>query len=91
MRWKSISPKWPRALRESVSEVSTATAFNSATTRSINSSNHYILTAKCQRLPSETKSWLDYSSYLDAGTARAFDLLLNIRWLDNVIKLAVEG
>jgi hypothetical protein len=38
-----------------------------------------------------TKSWLDYSSYLDAGTAGAFDLLLNIRLLDNVMKLAVEG
>jgi len=38
-----------------------------------------------------TKSWLDYSSYLDAGTAGAFDLRLNIRLLDNVMKLAVEG
>jgi 3-oxoacyl-[acyl-carrier-protein] synthase-3 len=38
-----------------------------------------------------TKSWLDYSSYLDAATAGAFDLLLNIRLLDNVMKLAVEG
>jgi hypothetical protein len=38
-----------------------------------------------------TKSWLDYSSSLDAGTAGAFDLLLNIRLLDNVMKLAVEG
>ena len=55
MRWKSISAKLPRVLRESVSEFSTATAFNSATTRSINSSNHYILTAKCQRLPSEPR------------------------------------
>jgi hypothetical protein len=34
---------------------------------------------------------LDYSSYLDAATAGAFDLLLNIRLLDNVMKLAVEG
>jgi hypothetical protein len=33
-----------------------------------------------------TKSWLGYSSSLDAGTAGAFDLLLN-----NVMKLAVEG
>jgi 3-oxoacyl-[acyl-carrier-protein] synthase-3 len=38
-----------------------------------------------------TKSWLDYSSYLDAATAEAFDLLQNIRLLDNVMKLAVEG
>jgi hypothetical protein len=38
-----------------------------------------------------TKSWLGYSSSLDAGTAGAFDLLLNIRLLDNVMKLAVEG
>jgi len=38
-----------------VSEFSTATAFNSATTRSINSSQHYILTAKWQRLPSEPR------------------------------------
>jgi hypothetical protein len=43
--------KWPRALRESVSEFSTATAFKSPTTRSINSSQHYIVTAKWQRLP----------------------------------------
>ena len=55
MRWKSISAKWPRALRESVSEFSTATAFNSATTRSINSSKDYIITAKGQRLPSERR------------------------------------
>jgi 3-oxoacyl-[acyl-carrier-protein] synthase III len=27
-----------------------------------------------------TKSWLDYSSYLDAATAGAFDLRQNIRW-----------
>ncbi len=38
-----------------------------------------------------TKSWLDYSSYLDAATAGAFDLLQNISLLDNVMKLAVEG
>jgi 3-oxoacyl-[acyl-carrier-protein] synthase-3 len=38
-----------------------------------------------------TKSWWDYSSYLDAATAGAFELLLNIRLLDNVMKLAVEG
>src|SRR4028118_808977 len=54
MRWESISAKLPRALRESVSEFSTATAFKRATTRSINS-NHYILTAKWQRLPSEPR------------------------------------
>ena len=38
-----------------------------------------------------TKSWLDYSSYLDAATAGAFDLRQNIRLLENVIKLGVEG
>jgi 3-oxoacyl-[acyl-carrier-protein] synthase-3 len=38
-----------------------------------------------------TKSWLDYSSYLDASTGGAFDLRQNIRLLDNVMKLAVEG
>jgi len=38
-----------------------------------------------------TKSWLDYFSYLDAATAGAFDLLQNIRLLDNVMKLAVKG
>lgn len=37
-----------------------------------------------------TKTGLDYSSYLDAATAGAFDLLQNIRLLDNVMKLAVE-
>ncbi|MEG4109800.1 3-oxoacyl-[acyl-carrier-protein] synthase III C-terminal domain-containing protein [Microcoleus sp. S13_C5] len=38
-----------------------------------------------------TKSWLDYSSYLDAATAGAFDLRQNIRLLDNIMKLGVEG
>ncbi|MEG4629021.1 hypothetical protein QUB56_05105 [Microcoleus sp. AR_TQ3_B6] len=38
-----------------------------------------------------TKSWLDYSSYLDAATAGAFDLLQNIRLLDNLMKLGIEG
>ncbi|MEG4997603.1 3-oxoacyl-[acyl-carrier-protein] synthase III C-terminal domain-containing protein [Microcoleus sp. B4-D4] len=38
-----------------------------------------------------TKSWLDYSSYLDAAAAGAFDLRQNIRLLDNVMKLGVEG
>jgi 3-oxoacyl-[acyl-carrier-protein] synthase III len=38
-----------------------------------------------------TKSWFDYSSYFDAATAGAFDLLQNIRLLENVMKLAVEG
>jgi len=38
-----------------------------------------------------TKSWLDYSSYLDAATAGAFDLLQNMSLLDNLMKLAVEG
>ena len=44
--------KMASRLRESVSEFSTATAFNSATTRSINSSKYYIITAKWQILPS---------------------------------------
>ncbi|MEG4515747.1 MULTISPECIES: hypothetical protein [unclassified Microcoleus] len=34
---------------------------------------------------------MDYSSYLDAATAGAFDLRQNIRLLDNVRKLGVEG
>jgi 3-oxoacyl-[acyl-carrier-protein] synthase-3 len=38
-----------------------------------------------------TKSWLDYSSYLDAATAGAFDLRQNISLRDNVMKLGVEG
>jgi 3-oxoacyl-[acyl-carrier-protein] synthase III len=38
-----------------------------------------------------TKSWFDYSSYFDAATAGAFDLQQNIRLLENVMKLAVEG
>ncbi|WP_373536681.1 3-oxoacyl-[acyl-carrier-protein] synthase III C-terminal domain-containing protein [Microcoleus sp.] len=38
-----------------------------------------------------TKSWLDYSSYLDAAAAGAFDLRQNIRLLDNVMQLGVEG
>ncbi|MEG4287571.1 hypothetical protein Q5692_00805 [Microcoleus sp. C2C3] len=38
-----------------------------------------------------TKSWLNYSSYLYPATAGAFDLLRNIRLLDNVMKLGVEG
>ena len=37
------------------------------------------------------KSWLDYSSYLDAARKGAMDLRQNIRLLDNVIKLGVEG
>ncbi|MBP0020538.1 MAG: beta-ketoacyl-ACP synthase III [Cyanobacteria bacterium SBLK] len=37
------------------------------------------------------KSWLDYSSYLDAAREGAMDLRQNIRLLDNVIKLGVEG
>lgn len=38
-----------------------------------------------------TTSWLDYPSYADAAAAGAFDLRQNIRLLDNVIKLGVEG
>ncbi|MEM9541704.1 MAG: beta-ketoacyl-ACP synthase III [Cyanobacteria bacterium P01_E01_bin.42] len=37
------------------------------------------------------KSWLDYSSYLDAAREGVMDLRQNIRLLDNVIKLGVEG
>ena len=38
-----------------------------------------------------TKSWLDYSSYTEAAADGAFDLRQNIRLLDNIIKLGVEG
>ncbi|MEP6500141.1 hypothetical protein [Microcoleus vaginatus] len=38
-----------------------------------------------------TKSWLGYSSYLNAATAGAFDWRQNIRLLENVMKLGVEG
>jgi 3-oxoacyl-[acyl-carrier-protein] synthase III len=38
-----------------------------------------------------TKSWLDYDSYIDAAAAGAFDLRQNIRLLDDVMKLGVEG
>ncbi|ELR97386.1 beta-ketoacyl-ACP synthase III [Gloeocapsa sp. PCC 73106] len=37
------------------------------------------------------KSWLDYPSYLAAAEAGVMDLRQNIRLLDNVIKLGVEG
>lgn len=37
------------------------------------------------------KSWLDYSSYIDAARNGAMDLRQNIRLLDNVIKLGIEG
>ncbi|WP_204104030.1 MULTISPECIES: beta-ketoacyl-ACP synthase III [Spirulina sp. CCY15215] len=40
---------------------------------------------------STNKSWLDYSSYLDAARDGAMNLRQNIRLLDNVIKLGVEG
>ena len=38
-----------------------------------------------------TKSWLDYPDYLTAAEAGAMNLRQNIRLLDNVIKLGVEG
>jgi 3-oxoacyl-[acyl-carrier-protein] synthase III len=38
-----------------------------------------------------TKSWMDYPSYGDAAKAGAIDLRQNIRLLDQVIKLGVEG
>ncbi|HEY9297130.1 MAG TPA: 3-oxoacyl-ACP synthase, partial [Phormidium sp.] len=37
------------------------------------------------------KSWMDYPSYVAAATAGAINLRQNIRLLDNVIKLGVEG
>ena len=37
------------------------------------------------------KSWMDYSSYADAATSGAINLRQNIRRLDDVIKLGVEG
>ena len=37
------------------------------------------------------KSWLDYSSSVDAARSGAIDLRQNIRLLDDVIKLGVEG
>jgi len=37
------------------------------------------------------KSWMDYPSYADAAAAGAMNLRQNIRRLDDVIKLGVEG
>ena len=37
------------------------------------------------------KSWMDYPSYLQAAESGAINLRQNIRLLDNVIKLGVEG
>jgi 3-oxoacyl-[acyl-carrier-protein] synthase III len=37
------------------------------------------------------KSWMDYASYVEAAQAGALNLRQNIRLLDNVIKLGVEG
>jgi 3-oxoacyl-[acyl-carrier-protein] synthase-3 len=37
------------------------------------------------------KSWMHYGSYAEAARDGAFDLRQNIRLLDNVIKLGVEG
>lgn len=37
------------------------------------------------------KSWTDYSSYAEAAQAGAINLRQNIRLLDNVVKLGVEG
>jgi len=37
------------------------------------------------------KSWMDYPSYVDAAQAGAINLRQNIRLLDNVMKLGVEG
>ncbi len=37
------------------------------------------------------KSWLDYPSYQDAAAAGAINLRQNIRLLDQVVKLGVEG
>jgi len=40
---------------------------------------------------SAQKSWMNYSSYVEAAQAGALNLRQNIRLLDNVIKLGVEG
>lgn len=40
---------------------------------------------------SASKSWMDYSSYTEAANSGAINLRQNIRLLDNVIKLGVEG
>lgn len=40
---------------------------------------------------SAQKSWMDYSSYVEAAEAGAINLRQNIRLLDNVVKLGVEG
>lgn len=37
------------------------------------------------------KSWMDYPSYVEAARSGALNLRQNIRLLDNVIKLGVEG
>ncbi|WP_295615521.1 beta-ketoacyl-ACP synthase III [Chamaesiphon sp. GL140_3_metabinner_50] len=37
------------------------------------------------------KSWMDYPSYVEAAQAGALNLRQNIRLLDNVVKLGVEG
>jgi len=37
------------------------------------------------------KSWMHYSSYVEAAQAGALNLRQNIRLLDNVVKLGVEG
>jgi 3-oxoacyl-[acyl-carrier-protein] synthase III len=37
------------------------------------------------------KSWMDYASYVEAAQAGALNLRQNIRLLDDVIKLGVEG
>jgi 3-oxoacyl-[acyl-carrier-protein] synthase III len=37
------------------------------------------------------KSWMDYPSYVEAAKAGALNLRQNIRLLDNVVKLGVEG
>ncbi|NES20048.1 MAG: beta-ketoacyl-ACP synthase III [Symploca sp. SIO3E6] len=39
----------------------------------------------------QVKSWLDYPSYLEAAQDGAMDLRQNVRLLDNVVKLGVEG
>lgn len=40
---------------------------------------------------SAKKSWMDYSSYVEAAASGAINLRQNIRLLDNVVKLGVEG
>ncbi|MGG6263198.1 3-oxoacyl-[acyl-carrier-protein] synthase III C-terminal domain-containing protein [Leptolyngbya sp. AN03gr2] len=39
----------------------------------------------------DQRSWMDYSSYVEAAEAGAINLRQNVRILDNIVKLGVEG